>query len=42
MKVLELIKHCLKKLADLTVGRCCCCCGCWNAAECVGGCSESR
>ncbi len=29
----------LKKLADLTIGRCCCCCGCWNSAECGDNCA---
>ena len=30
----------LRKIADLFIGRCCCCCGCWNAAECNGKCDN--
>jgi hypothetical protein len=41
VKVFEWMKYCLKKLADLTTGRCCYC-GCWNAAESVEDCHESR
>ncbi len=35
---MKLIVDMFRKLADLFVGRCCCCCGCWNAAKCEGNC----